>query len=121
EVVRGNFQGVHLADIEGLVTQAVEAGSAPQTFYLLAAQYALERGDTARVDELLARLETLLAASPPEISDNLNSRIADSLQAWRASDSADPAQRARDSGLFRFAQANWTVRMVYSPASFQVG
>ena len=121
EVVRGNFQGVHLADVEGLVNQAIEAGSAPQTFYLLAAQYALERGDAARVDGLLARLETLLAASPPEVSDNLNSRIADSLQAWRASDSADLAQRARDSGLFDLAQANWTVRVVYSPASFQVG
>ena len=121
EVVRDNFQGVYLADVEGMVTQAIEAGIAPQTFYLLAAKYALERGDAARVDDLLTQLETLLATDPPEIIGDLNNYIAETIRAWRASSNASLEQRARESDLFRFAQANWTIRMVYSPASFQVG
>ncbi len=120
-VVQDNFQGVYVGGVEALVGQAVEAGTAPPPFYLLAAKYALERGDLARVDDLLARLEALLATDPPEIASGQNSGIAAALRAWRAVSGADPAQRARESDLFRFAQADWTVRLVYSPASFQVG
>ncbi len=115
------LQGVHVADVDALVNQAIASGTAPQTFYLHAIQQAIEQDDAARVDALIAELEALLATDPPEIFGNINERITQAIAAWRASSNTSLEQRAFESELLQLRQANWTVRVVYSPASFQIG
>jgi O-antigen/teichoic acid export membrane protein len=121
EMVETLFLGVHIADVDALVNQAIENGAAPQTFYLNAIDAAIKAGDAARVEALIEQLDALLATNPPEIFDNLNERIAGAIAAWRESTNASLEQRAFESRLLELKQANWTVRLVYSPASFQIG
>jgi O-antigen/teichoic acid export membrane protein len=121
ERVYGALQGVHVQDINALVNAAIENGTAPQTFYLNAIEAAIEANDAARVETLIDQLEALVATNPPEIFGNINARIAEAIAAWRASDNTSLEQRAFESKLLELKQANWTVRLVYGPASFQIG
>lgn len=121
EMVYDALQGIHVADIQTLIQQAIEADTAPQTFYLNAIETAIKANDAARVETLINELDALIATNPPEIYGNINTRIARSIAAWHASDNTSLEQRAFESGLLELKQANWTVRVVYSPASFQIG
>ncbi len=115
------LQGIHVADVQTLIHQAIEAGTAHQTFYLNAIETAVKAGDAAQVETLISELDALVATNPPEMFGNINGRIADAVAAWRASDNTNLEQRAFESRLLELKQAHWTVRVVYSPASFQIG
>lgn len=115
------FQGVHVADVDTRVNEAIANGTAPQTFYLNAIEAAIEADDADRVNTLIDELDALVATNPPELFGNINGRIAEAIAAWRASDNTSLEQRAFETNMLQLRQANWTVRVVYSPASFQVG
>ena len=115
------FQVVGVNEVEALINQAIENGTAPQTMYLNAIENAIKADDADRVAALIDQLDALLATNPPEIFGNINGRIDEAIAAWRASDNTSLEQRAFETNLLQLKQANWTVRVVYSPASFQVG
>ena len=115
------MQGVPVNDVALLINQAIDNGTAPQTMYLNAIETAIKADDAERVENLIDDLEALIATDPPEIFGDINGRIAESIAAWRASSNVNLEQRAHESDLLQLRQANWTVRMVYSPASFQIG
>jgi hypothetical protein len=62
-----------------------------------------------------------LATNPPEIFDGLNGLIAERIALWHQGDGDTLTQRALESKLLELQQAHWTIRVVYSPPSFQVG
>ncbi len=121
ERVLGNWQGVHIADVNSLIDQTIEAGTAPQTFYLNAIHTAIEAGDAQRVETLINQLADFISTNPPEIFGDLNEQIQTAIDAWGNSSNTDLTQRDRESGLTQLRQANWIIRLVYSPQSFQLG
>ena len=121
QIVYEALQGVHVDDVNALIDQAIANGTAPQTFYLNAIEAAINADDAEWVDTLIDNLDALVATNPPEIFGNINGRIAEAIARWRLSSNTSLEQRAFETDLLQLRQANWTVRMVYSPASFQVG
>ena len=121
EPVYGALQGVHIVDVDTLIDEVIASGTAPQTFYLNAIDAAIKANDAARVETLINELDALVATNPPELFGNINGRIAEAIAAWRASTNTSLEQRAFESKLLELKQANWTVRLVYSPSSFQIG
>ncbi|MBZ0299550.1 MAG: flippase, partial [Anaerolineae bacterium] len=119
--VLGGLQGIRVESVDALIDQAIDQGTAPPTFYLHAIDRAIIAGDAVRVDDLLDRLEALMTSDPPEIFGAIKDRIQAGIQAWRASSNPDLTQRAFESQLLEVEQANWTIRLVYSPSSFQIG
>ena len=121
QIVEDALQGVHIDDVDSLINQAIANGTAPQTMYLNAIETAIAADDEERVNALIDDLDALVATNPPELFGNLNGRIAESIARWRQSSNTSLEQRAFETELLQLRQANWTVRMVYSPASFQIG
>ena len=121
EQVETTLQGIHIDHVDTLIQQAIDNRTAPQTFYLTAIDAAIKAGDAERVEQLINQLDEFLSTDPPEIFGDLNNRISNAIATWRESSNRDLEQRAFESNLTQMKQANWTIRLVYSPQSFQFG